>query len=465
MFQRIIFLLSLFFVCSTFAHATKIVGFEPDYAGRIIQFYAYSDPITKNHRDIFSIHIQNDGNFSQNVAIEKTTVCYADFDVYSGTLVLEPEKELKIKLPNLRTKTFAEEKNPYFKPARVWFQTKEGNGDGINSICSKFEFQYNELVDKNFNQLYFRQSKHVLDSVLNNLRSNFQEFKHPFVQNLIHFRLKILEVEVLRKNQDKILEGLSASGISFFNPGFLDILDRIFTNKLVFETNSLSGNNLRNAINKGDLMHLKEFAREKYALQPGVDDLILLKLLHDAYYSGSFSKQAILSMLKMDLFKQNKKPEIRAYAASIAKKIVFLSPGTKAPEICLPDMNSKIRCTSASDRNIYLMFMDMELQICREHLKYLPTITEKFQDKLEVYIVLINQRSEKINEFLESQKINAIVVFDTDFRNTYKIKSYPTCFLLGKNQEIILNPAKSPLDGFENQYREYLKQEMFRQNK
>ncbi len=465
MFQRIIFLFSLFFVCSTFAHATKIVGFEPDYAGRIIQFYTYSDPITKKHQDIFSIHIQNDGNFSQNVTIEKTTVCYADFDVYSGILVLEPEKELKIKLPTLRTKTFAEEKNPYFKPARFWFHIETDSKDEINSVCSRFELEYNELVDKNFNELYFRQSKTMLDSVSKTLQANFKEFNNPFVQNLIQFRLKILKGEVLRQNQDKILSSLRPADFTCFNPGFIDILDRIFTNKLVFETNSIGGNDLRNTINKGNLARLKEFAKEKYALQAGVDDLVLLKLLHDAYYSGSFSKQAILTMLGSDIFKQNTRKEIQAFATSVAKKIVYLTPGTKAPEICLPDINSKVICTSKSDRNIYLMFMDMELQICREHLKYLPTITEKFQDKLEVYIVLINQRSEKINEFLESNKINANVLFDTGFRNTYKIKSYPSCFLLGKDQEIILNPAKSPLDGFENQYREYLKRIMFRQNK
>ena len=465
MFQRIIFLFSLFIVCSTFAHATKIVGYEPDYAGRIIQFYAYSDPITKNHQDIFSIHIQSDGNFSQNVTIKETTACYADFDVYSGTLVLEPEKEIKIKLPALRPKTFAEEKNPYFKPARFWFQIETDNKNEINSVCNRFELQYNELVDKNFNKLYFRQSKAVLDSVSKTLRANFHEFNNPFVQNLIQFRLKVLESEVLRQNQDKIFAELQASDFTCFNPGFIDILDRIFTNKLVFETNSIGGNDLRNTVNKSDLVHLKEFAKEKYALKKGVDDLVLLKLLHDAYYSGNFSKQAILTMLENDIFKQNSMKEIPAFAASISNKIVYLTPGTKAPEICLPDLSSKVICTSKSDRNIYLMFMDMELQICREHLKYLPTITEKFKDKLEVYIVLINPRSEKINEFLESHKMNSNVLFDTNFRTIYKIKSYPSCFLLGKDQEIILNPAKSPLDGFENQYREYLKRIMFRQNK
>ena len=464
MIQKLVYILIFLFVCPTLNYATVIEGLEPDYANRTIPFYSYSDPITKNKKDLFSIQIESDGRFSTQVDIKETTVCYADFDVYSGMLILEPDKNIAIKLPRLKIKTFSEEKNPYFKPTQMWIKVASDDNEEINQVCYNFEKQYNELIDKNFNQLYFRQSKLVLDSVTVTLKSGFQKFHHPFIKNLIHFKLKVLEGEVLRQNQDKALIGVKASDFTYFNPGFIDILDRVFTNKLVFESNSINGNDIRNIINKGDLFGLKEFVQEKYELQPGVDELVILKLLHDAYYSGNFSKQAILSMLNNDLYKKNKNPQLRKFATSIHDKLLYLSPGTLAPEICLPNMVNETICTSQGEKYKYVMFVDMEIQICREHLKYLPEISKKYQNKLDIFVIIKNPKSKKIQDFIHTYNIKAEILFDTDYGKKYTIKSYPSCFLFGKKHKVLMNPAKSPLDGFENQFRDFLKNELFKQN-
>lgn len=445
-----------------------IKGYEPDYAGRNINFYVYADPITKTEKSIFSILINNNGQFSRQVEVKETTVCYADFDVYSTMLILEPTKTVKIKLPPLREKTFSEQKNPYFKPMKLWIMVDSKDESEINKVCSGFEKQFNALTDKYFNQLYFRQSKPILDTVTNQLRNDFQTFSNPFVRNLINFKLKILEGEVMRQNQDKLLAELKPATFSYFNPGLIDLIDRIYSNKLVFETNSIRGSVLRDSINNGNLSTLKEFVRGKYGLQPGVDEFLILKLLHDAFYSGNFSKQAILAMLRQDTFTKNNDLEIRDFANSIITKLVYLEPGTRAPEICLSGLNNEVICTGESQAFKYLIFVDMEIQICREHLKYLPVITSKYKDNLDVFIIIVNKNSEKINDFIESNNISGKILFDNETDNyskKYRVRSFPSCILLSKNHDVILTSAKSPLDGFENQFGSFLKKEYLNQQR
>ena len=50
---------------------------------------------------------------------------FCDFGIYQGRLFLEPGQNIKLKLPPLREKSFADKKNPYFSPVAFWFATDD----------------------------------------------------------------------------------------------------------------------------------------------------------------------------------------------------------------------------------------------------------------------------------------------------------------------------------------------------
>ncbi len=455
----------LLFCCPISILASTITGFEPDYASRSISFYTYSDPITKKGVELFTIEIDHTGHFSKEVDLKKVVVCYADFDVYTTILVVEPSKNIKIKLPPLKGKTYAEKKNPFFKPVKLWMKVEPGSDDEINTLCSSFENRFNFLTDKYFNQLYFRQSNAMLDSVANTLKGEFKEYLTPFFKNFALFKLKILEVEVLRKNQDNILHGFNPGSFSFNNPAFIDLVDRAFTNKLVFEANSVKGKEVSMEVGKGNLAFLKKLVKNKYGLTERMDDFIILKLLYDAYYSSRFSKRAILKMLDNEVFSKNKSIEIQEFAKSIKTKLLFLAPGTVATEICLEDFNRNTLCTNEGDNHKYILFADMELQICREHLKYLPVIAKKYNQKLDIFIIIENKKTEKIWGYLNEHKIPGTILFDEKqvYSDKYNVRLFPTCYLFNGKHEVVLAPAKPPLDGFEHQFGRLLQSEQIKQ--
>lgn len=104
---------------------------------------------------------------------------------------------------------------------------------------------------------------------------------------------------------------------------------------------------------------------------------------------------------------------------------------------------------------LYLLFADLEIPVCREQVRYLKTMAEKTGSKVEFLIVL--SPSQKVNntEFMSSNQIPGIMVTDTPNRKTgkeYKVRSYPSAFLLDGQHRVVLAPARTPLDGFEFQY-------------
>ncbi len=61
---------------------------------------------------------------------------------------------------------------------------------------------------------------------------------------------------------------------------------------------------------------------------------------------------------------------------------------------------------------------------------------------------------------MSRHQIPGIMVTDTPHRKSgreYKVRSYPSAFLLDHQHRVILAPARTPLDGFEFQFEDMKK--------
>ena len=101
--------------------------------------------------------------------------------------------------------------------------------------------------------------------------------------------------------------------------------------------------------------------------------------------------------------------------------------------------------------------------VCREHLKYLSKIQERFQKNLEIYIVLRQTGETEMKKFFAENEVPGVKLIDEndEFIEKYKVKSFPQCFLLDQNHRVKFVSAKAPLDGFEQQFGSFLQSELF----
>lgn len=461
-------ILSAFFILFFSWHsvATKIEGNSKEYAGQKLDFFRYSNPVTLEKIYVFTIEPDREGNFSADVKVDHTTFVFSDFGVYRGMLFLEPDEKINLLLPPLREKSFADSKNPYFEPVEFWFATQEGNR--LNDHISDFDARLNQLTDRFFDQLYFSRSKSAFDSVSHLLAQHAEKYNSPTYEWHKKLKLKALETDAFRLTPEKLTGDLSATSREFLNhPAFIELFEKTFTNKLSFEVRSNTGTEIRQAISSGNISFLKTILKEKYKISGFVADLALLKMLHDAYYSGDFSQNDILSLVSSATFRQHDDVFIRETSKNVFEKLEFLRSGSKAPDICLKNTDGHRVCTneiSAGEEKFkYLIFADTEMIVCREHLKYLIRTQEQFQKYLEIIVVLRKTDLIEMKMFLDKENIPGIHLVDEygEFIEKYKVKSFPTCFLLNENHEVVFQQAKAPLDGFEQQFGTFLRQELF----
>ncbi|MBW6534637.1 MAG: redoxin domain-containing protein [Mariniphaga sp.] len=465
MVKRVLSALIILFV-SWSSVATKIEGKHKEYAGKKLDFFRFSDPVTQEKIYVFSLEPDREGNFSTEVKVDQTTFFFSDFGIYRGMLFLEPGKTIHLLLPPFREKSFADSKNPYFKPVQFWFSTEGGNE--LNNVVSEFDAQLNQLSDRFFDQLYFSRSKSTFDSISQILENHFGSQNHPTFNQHKKLKTKALEADAYRLTPEKVSEELSATGHEFWNhPAFIELFEKTFTNKLSFEVRSNTGTEIRQAISSGNFPFFRNMLKEKYKISGPVSDLALLKMLHDAYYSGDFSQNDILSLVNSATFRQNADLFIRETSKNIFEKLEFLRKGTLAPAICLKNTDGHHVCsnkTSDGEKKFkYLIYADTEMIVCREHLKYLTRTKEQFQKYLEIIVVLRKTDLIEMKIFLDKENIPGIHLVDENskFIEKYRIKSFPTCFLLNENHEVVFQQAKAPLDGFEQQFGTFLRQELF----
>jgi hypothetical protein len=191
-------------------------------------------------------------------------------------------------------------------------------------------------------------------------------------------------------------------------------------------------------------------------------------MLHDAYYSGDFSQKQIEALVRDSRFTKNKNKIVKNAADLSLKKFNHLKNGSAAPVVCLNNLEGKKQCSDSDKSKFkYLIFADTEMVVCREHLKYLTAIDQKFQKHLEIVIILRETKINEVTEFMTKYQIPGIKLMDkeNEFIRKYKIKSFPYCFLLDEEHTVQFTNAKAPLDGFEQQFGAFLQNTLFQRQR
>lgn len=446
-----------------FAGATDIRCKNPEYAGKQLIFYVPADPVSDNSSEWFSLKFDASGNASTTVDVKQTTYGFTNFGIYRGMLFIQPGKTIVLKLPPFREKSFADEKNPYFEPVSFWFITE--NGKDLNDQVSAFEQQANYLTDKNLNQLYMLQSKTVFDSVKISLEQLVPKDASPTLKVYSHMKLGMLEADIFRKRPESFSAVFNEIQPAFWlHSAFMEFFNKSFDKQLSFSAQAIKGDEIKKAVETRDLPALISYTEKKYHTSGKTTDLALLKMLHDAYYSNEFSKKAVLDLLNNERFTKNTTELIRITDKNIMDKLLFMNTGSEAPVICLQDLSGKKECTNTSkDKFKYLIFADAETMVCQEHLKYLSRIDELFNKNLEIFVILRDTDRSTIKAFFSENKVPAHLLVDKNntYIKEYKVRSFPQCFLLNEEHKVVFEDAKAPLNGFEQQFGTWLRNELF----
>ena len=461
--MRISLVILLFTLIPFFGFSSTVRCSNPEYSGKKLVFFKLADPISGEKELAFTLQFNAEGKCTANITNKTTIYAFCDFGIYHGMLLIEPNKTIELKLPPFREKSFANQKNPYFSPIDFWFISEDKNQ--VTNKLSEFDQQLSALTNKYFNELYFQQSKTVFDSVLVQLELDFPETTPASFE--LHKKLKIqfIKSDIFRLRPEEysvVFEDIKP--VYWIHETFVALFEKTFDNQLSFSAKAIGGKKISEAVHKEDIKTLLKFVQTKYKVSGKMSELVLLKMLHDGFYSGYFSQAAIKKIVAASTFAKNNNAEIKLAAENILAKFSFLQKGSVAPKICLNDLKGQFQCTNQDETKFkYIVFADAETIVCQEHLKYLSRINELFSKYLDIFVVLNDTDKKGIETFFTENQLPSVQLIDLEnkYISEFKVRSFPMCLLLNEKHQMVFTNTSAPLDGFEQQFGTYLRNELF----
>lgn len=453
-------LLGLFSLNEVRSAQVHIGGKAPEYAQNAIDLYIYHDLVTEEKVKLGTLLFNSEGSFELNVDIPATSLAMADFDGYHGMIYLEPGKSYEIVFPPKRNLTEAQKKNPFVKPDPVWFGLKSPDKNELNFKIQQFEQEYTTLENKYFDQIYVSQSKNMVDTVKQKLDQLFPKSNNQLFELHRLFRKANLDFALNQgKSKDfmetyfctvKPVPALGAYSV-IFNQTFSNYFEKLYT--------APNNKKFKELISAASLQKLDNYFRDELHFNKDLSHLVLLKSLADAYYSKQFPKTSVLNMLG-----QVKSPEWSDFEQKIAKlteaKLTYLSSGTFPPAIVLKNLNGqKVSMADYKNSYIYLHFTDPKNLICRQHLDALKNTANTYKDKLVIINVIPDGKGFKN----ENNWPGIFTISETNLELSYKVKTFPNSFLIGKDGRLLLSPAPNPIDGFDRLMGQILKSDYFKE--
>lgn len=438
----------------------KITGKAPEYALNLIDLNKFHDFISEEKIKLGVIRFNAEGVFNLEIELSETILCFADFDGYHGMIYLEPGKSYEIVFPPKRKLTESQKRNPFVKPEPVWFGISKPAKDELNVQIQHFEQAYTNYENKYFDQIFTNQTKSLVDTVKLKLDKEFSTTKSALFESHKLFRKANLDFALHQGKSSGFMESYFSSIKPIYNlAAYSTLFNQVFLNYFNVLVNASNSIEIKNLIFSSALQQLDVYFQKQLHFNKELSHWVLLKSMNDAYYSNQFSKSLILKMI--DQVRMAGWSEYEQKTAQLIRfRLTYLTSGTNPPALLLKNLNGKkVSFSDYPNTYIYLHFTDPKNSICRQHLDELKKIATHYKEKL----VIINVIPESTTFKNDSGWAGIFTTTESNVEETYKVKTYPNSFLIGKEGKLLLSPAPNPIDGLDRQMGQLFKNDYFKE--
>lgn len=179
-------------------------------------------------------------------------------------------------------------------------------------------------------------------------------------------------------------------------------------------------------------------------------DLYLANGLHNIFYNRNFSQEKVMNLLGE--LQEDAQTEIKPLAARLYDKLSHLRPGALAPNVKLVnDKGKRINLSTYSGKFIYLNFGTAWSVPFTKELELLKKLNDKRVKDLIILTVSMDNDFGKMLKVKEENNYDwAFYHFDFDPKvaETYRVKVYPTYYLIGPDGSLIMSPAPTIAENF-----------------
>ncbi len=436
------------------AQTATITGNAKTYAGDTLHAYMIEDFITKQETEVSAASVDADGNFTFKIKVSQTSVVYIDLTVFKGIIFVQPGKIYEVVLPQKQKIRPDDELNPFFKPMVFYVKCVNNADDDLNSLIPQFDREYSRALSIILNSTSGF-SKKMTDSIENIINGKFNT-ENSFFSDYKNYRFAMLDYTAYRRKKDDIVTNFfSNKPILTQNPAYADLFDEMLANPFSGGPNSvLAVKGIYSGIYDRSYDKLKRtVTKDSKFKDQRLADYVILKGLHDSYFSDSFPKEAIIAVIdSFAMMSPNR--DFRNIADRMVCSLTKLMIGYPVPQFSLEDVDGN-KYSPAGERGkfIYLTFFNPRSYTALGDFDLIKSIRKEIPpETLQIITIFVSPNRKDLENFMrQNPDCNWPVVWyngDKTLLKDYNIRAYPTYYMINPAGNLVMNPAPSPTENF-----------------
>jgi len=446
-----------------FSEPVSISGLAPEYSGTEIVFLKYADWITYHEEVVARVSVDDNGNYSAEFDLSETELIFVYLGIYRAYFYAEPGNSYGIILPSYVARSYAEILNPYFRYTDIHLGINNVPGDDLNVLIMGFEDIYNPLYDKFIENIYQQANLAIIEDEINNIEKEYQEIKHNFFDDYRNYRYGLLKMMAFQQRSQGISdEYFNNYPVLYNNPAYNELFNQVFDKYFVFFGRTSEGGQIYTDINRYGSYRklLNSLSGNINFSNDTLQELVILKQIYDEYYSDQFSRSGLLYVLDTLIASTRISKHIKI-GVNIKNKLTSLQPGYEPPFFELEDSEGILRSLSDyTGSYIYLNFCTCQSYTCLNEFNVLASLHKSYEGKLRIITVTMDPNDEELARFRLNNDYNwTFLHYDNypEVLKEYDIRAFPTYFLIGPDGKLILSPAPSPSENFEQRLFEIMR--------
>lgn len=434
---------------------TLVRGHAPSYANITLEFRVPVGFITDDYEVAGRITVGPEGDFSCPLRLFGTQLVILDAGVYRLYFYAQQGQRYTLALPPYTPLGDAERLNPYRQvpELQLVLHHDDTTHQDVNDCIARFDLEQAQALDSAQSVALAKKLPIPTDSLNQTLRSRFSHCQAPFFQNYMRYREGMLHYVAQTKRVKALSdEYFKNHPIRYSNPAYRELFATIYDRYFIFHGRTQEGHAIYQAISKAkSLSKLKAVLRQNDNLQPdSLLELVILKGLHDEFFSSNFSRSALATIL--DSLNQTTQIAEHAFIANyIREKVTKLLPGFAPYPIRLVSTEGKmVDLHALRGKPVLLVFAMTTSYTCLQDFELLRKLQERMRNKLHIVVLCADANAEAMQRYVQNAHYPftfAHIGDQYELLRAYDIRIYPTYFLINERGLLELSPAPSPSEG------------------
>jgi len=442
-----------------------IYGTAIQFAGDSLVFYIQSNPIIQIKTPVGTCFFDEMGRFEMEINLDQIQPVYAEDGKNKYILFAEPGAAYEVVFPPRSQTSLEDVLNPYFQPQQIHLGIKNTYKNELNALVQEFDMVFNPYFNMYARQVYANKKLEDVDAFKLRIDSLFGSVDHAYFNNYQKFRLVLLDyMRFSGESKTYAYQRFPYEFMTLNNPAAVELFGQVFSRIMYHimasdschlqqdpftDINGLA--TLQSCVHKSTLIRDSKFI-----------DLAILKGIYDEFSFTHFDRNKLIQIMQM-LIDQTKFQDIKAFAMDLHTEITRLDPGQPAPYFQLMNGNGKSRILDDyKGRYLYLGFVSTQSYACMMQFPILAELKKSFQKELDIVTIAVEESYQDLADVLEYKAYPwEFLYFDDQFELLlqYKVRAYPTYYLIDPHGRLLWSPSVSPIDGFETKFLELIDRE------